>query len=68
MNNKAVLVICALATPSAVAQTNLQDCEACGLLVWRLQVIAAKTVSNLQHVKRASEKKARKSTTNHEVR
>ena len=55
-----MMLLALLAAP--LGQTNLQDCEACGLLVWRMQVIAMSKANSLQHVKRASEKRAKKST------
>ena len=45
-----------------------EDCEACGLLVWRMQTIVAARASALESMKRAKEKRAAKSTKAHSKR
>ena len=55
-------------TQSVAADRQLEDCEACGLLVWRMQTIVAKKAAALEDVKRAKEKRVKKSTKAHSKR
>ncbi len=52
----------------AVADRAAEDCEACGLAVWRMQTFAAQKQSELEVLKQAKERRAKKSTKAHSKR
>lgn len=53
---------------SVAADRVTEECEACGLLVWRMQTIVAQIAKALESTKRAKEKRAEKSTKAHSKR
>jgi hypothetical protein len=55
-------------TQLVAADRRLEDCEACGLLIWRMQTIVAKKAVALENLKKAKEKRAKKSTKAHSKR
>jgi hypothetical protein len=50
------------------ANRRLEDCEACGLIVWRMQAIVAAKEMELESLKKAKEKRAKASTKAHSKR
>lgn len=59
-----VLAVAGLASADRAAE----ECEACGLLVWRMQTIVAAKAAKLDKVKKAKEKRAAKSSKAHSRR
>ena len=57
MGTRVALVVL-LAFAAAAADRAAQDCEACGLLIWRMQTIIAEKAASLEDVKAAKEKAA----------
>jgi len=57
-----------LLLPLATADRLDEDCEACGVLVWRMQTIVAHKAKQLEDVKKAKEKRAAKSKKAHSRR
>ena len=54
--------------PFALADRFDEDCEACGLLAWRMQTIVAQKQSQLEHLKQAKEKRAKQAKKAHSKR
>ena len=64
-----ILQFClALLAARAAADRLAEDCEACGLVVWRMQTIVGQKQSELDALKKAKEKRAKKSTKAHSKR
>lgn len=58
----------ALLLGCTAADRAAEDCEACGLVVWRMQTLVAKKSGELESLKKAKEKRAKQSTKAHNKR
>ena len=62
------LLVVATTVPTCHADRLAEDCEACGVVVWRMQTIVARKQAALEDVKRAKEKRAKRATKAHSKR
>lgn len=68
MLRRALLLLALALAALAGASREEEDCEACGLLVWRMQTIAAAKQKELEALKAAKKKRSDKSTKAHSKR